>query len=80
MEILLFRHEIKTTPYLVFYMSNVPYGARVLEPQVGVLLVGQGPPPEVVVNAKDKQPGKANEWQQEDERKQYNELHQASIL
>ena len=37
-------------------------------------------PPEVVVNAKDKQPGKANEWQQEDERKQYNELHQASIL
>ena len=28
-----------------FNMSNVPYGARVLEPQVGVLLVGQGPPP-----------------------------------
>ena len=50
-----------------------------LEPQVGVLLVGQGPPPEVVVNAKDKQPGKANERQQEDERKQYNELHQYSI-
>ena len=41
-------------------MSTVPYGARVLEPQVGVLLVGQDPP-EVVVNAKDKQPGKANE-------------------
>ena len=36
-------------------------------------------PPEVVVNAKDKQPGKTNECQQEDERKQYNELRQTSI-
>ena len=43
-----------------FNLPNVPYGARLLEPQVGELSWDRAPP-EVVDDAGDKQPGKAND-------------------
>ena len=43
-----------------FNLPNVPYGARLLEPQVGEFSWDRAPP-EVVDDAGDKQPGKTNE-------------------
>ena len=51
-----------------FNLPNVPYGARLLEPQVGELSWDRAPP-EVVDDAGDKQPGKSNEGEQQDEKK-----------
>merc|ERR1712001_184967 len=53
-----------------FNLPNVPYGARLLEPQVGELSWDRAPP-EVVDDAGDKQPGKTKEGQQQDERNQH---------
>merc|ERR1712210_236621 len=53
-----------------FNLLNVPYGARLLEPQVGEFSWDRAPP-EVVINAGDKQPGETNEGQQSDERNQH---------
>ena len=50
-----------------FNLPNVPYGARLLEPQVGELSWDRAPP-EVVDDAGDKQPGKSNEGEQQDEK------------
>ena len=54
-----------------FNLPNVPYGARLLEPQVGEFSWDRAPP-EVVDDAGDKQPGKTKEGQQQDERNQHN--------
>ena len=54
-----------------FNLPNVPYGARLLEPQVGEFSWDRAPP-EVVVDAGDKQPGETKEGQQQDERNQHN--------
>ena len=53
-----------------FNLLNVPYGARLLEPQVGDFSWDRAPP-EVVINARDKQPGEVDEGQQADERKKH---------
>ena len=53
-----------------FNLPNVPYGARLLEPQVGEFSWDRAPP-EVVIDAGDKQPGETNEGQQSDERNQH---------
>ena len=53
-----------------FNLPNVPYGARLLEPQVGEFSWDRAPP-EVVVDAGDKQPGETKEGQQQDERNQH---------
>ena len=62
-----------------FNLLNVPYGARLLEPQVGEFSWDRAPP-EVVINAGDKQPGEINEGQQPDERNQHTNPTKLYIL